>query len=348
MYAARGLRSRNEGDLTMKLLLAAIAVTAASLAHAAEVAAEPVASLADGRTGKIEFASTTPTGFFALVRRSPSPQTTVTGVLTLPAGDAKVPAMVIAHGSGGVSDAREGRWTARLNEIGVAAFYVDSFGPRGIKDTASDQGQLSPAANVADALAALRLLATHPRLDPQRIGVMGFSRGGGVAIYTALEPVRRSMIDGNLRFAVHVPFYPPCNTLYTSENITGAPIRFMLGAADDYTPAAQCPRYVDWFQSKGAEADSILYEDAQHGFDGVARVQFINSLQTGRNCNARYDLDRFVLHRLDTGEVLSTGEQMAAYYRGCGSRGATVGGNYQATQKAAADLAAYLKRIFAL
>lgn len=326
----------------------AVAVLLAGLAHAAGAVAQPVDSLTDGRAGKIQFESITPTGFFALARRSPSPRTTVVGVLTLPAGNATVPAMVIAHGSGGVSDAREGRWASRLNEIGIAAFYVDSFGPRGIKDTVSDQGQLSPAANVADALAALRLLATHPRIDAQRIGVMGFSRGGGVSIYTALEPVRRGVIDGNLRFAVHVPFYPPCNTLYASESVTGAPIRFMLAGADDYTPAVHCQRYVDWFRSKGAEADSITYEDAQHGFDGIARIQFINTIQTGRNCNARYDLDRGVLQRLDTDEVLRSGEQMAAYYRGCGSRGATVGGNYQATQQAAADLAAYLKRVFKL
>jgi dienelactone hydrolase len=169
-----------------------------------------------------------------------------------------------------------------------------------------------------------------------------------VSIYTALEPIRSSVIEGPLKFAVHVPFYPPCNTMYKAEAITGAPIRFMLGGADDYTPAYLCPRYVDWFRSKGAEATSILYEGAQHGFDGVARVQFINTIQTGRNCDAEYDLDRFVLHRLDTSEVLRTNEQMIAYYRGCGSRGATVGGNYQATQKAAADLAAYLKEVFKL
>ena len=332
----------------MKQLVVTLTVAAVCLAHAAAARGEPVTSLADGRVGRIEFASITPTGFFALTRRSPSPQVTVTGVLTLPAGAAKVPAMVIAHGSGGVSEAREGRWTSRLTEIGIAAFYVDSFGPRGIKDTVADQSQLSPAANVADALAALRLLATHPRIDAQRIGVMGFSRGGGVSIYTALEPIRSSVIDGPLRFAVHVPFYPPCNTLYTSERITGAPIRFMLAGADDYTPASQCQRYVDWFSSKGAQADSILYEGAQHGFDGIARVQFINTIQTGRNCNARYDLDRGVLHRLDTDEVLRTGEQMGAYYRGCGGRGATVGGDYRSTQKAAADLAAYLRQVFKL
>jgi dienelactone hydrolase len=334
------------GDMMKGLLLPIGAVLASIAATVAE--AQPVSTLADGRSGKIEYESITPTGFFGLVRRSASPRTVVTGVLTLPEGTGKVPAMIIAHGSGGVSDAREGRWTSRLNEIGIAAFYFDSFGPRGIRDTVSDQSQLSPAANVADALMALRLLATHPRIDVQRIGIMGFSRGGGVSIHTALEPIRRSIIDGPLKFAVHVPFYPPCNTMYKAEAITGAPIRFMLGGSDDYTPAAYCPRYIDWFRSKGADADSIVYEGAQHGFDGNARVQFINTIQTGRNCDAEYDLDRFVLHRLDTDEILRTNEQMIAYYRGCSARGATIGGNYQATQKAASDLAAYLKRIFKL
>jgi dienelactone hydrolase len=332
----------------MKYLLVFSAIVAFGLIQGAAVRAQPVATLADGRTGKIEFESITPAGFYPLMQRSPSPKATISGALTLPPGEAKVPAMVVAHGSGGVSSGREGRWATRLNDLGIAAFVVDSFGPRGINETATNQGQLSPAANVADAFAALKLLATHPRIDAARIGIVGFSRGGQVAIYTALEPLRRGVIDGDLRFAVHVPFYPPCNTLFVSDRITGAPIRFMLGGADDYTPASLCPRYVDWFRSMGAAADSILYEDAHHAFDGTARVQFINNLQTARNCDARYHIERGELQRFDTGEVLRGNEPIAAYYRGCIGRGATIGGNYQATQKAAADLAAYLKRIFAL
>lgn len=331
----------------MKTLLA-IATATFGLICGATTQAEPVATLADGRTGRIEFGSITPTGFYPLAHRMVSGKATVSGVLTVPVGSGKVPAMVLAHGSGGVSDGREGRWANRLGELGVAAFVVDSFGPRGIKETASNQAQLSPAANVADALNALKLLATHPRIDPQRIGVMGFSRGGQVAIYTALEPLRRGVIDGELRFAVHVPFYPPCNTLFIAEGVTGAPLRFMLGGADDYTPASACPRYVEWFRSKGAPADSILYEDAHHAFDGTARVQFLNTLQTGRNCDARYHVERGELQRLDTGETLRGNEPVAAYYRTCITRGASIGGNHQATQKAAADLAIYLKQVFRL
>jgi dienelactone hydrolase len=91
--------------------------------------------------------------------------------------------MVIAHGSAGV-DTRETAWADRLGALGLATFVVDSFTPRNVRETATDQARLPTAANVADALAALRLLATHPRIDPDRIGIIGFSKGGQVALYT--------------------------------------------------------------------------------------------------------------------------------------------------------------------
>jgi dienelactone hydrolase len=49
---------------------------------------------------------------------------------------------------------------------------------------------LDQSANGADALSALKLLASDPRIDASRIGVMG-SRGGIVALETAIEPFRQ-------------------------------------------------------------------------------------------------------------------------------------------------------------
>jgi dienelactone hydrolase len=113
------------------------------------------------------------------------------------------------------------------------------------------------AANVADALAALRLLATHPRIDPERIGVIGFSKGGQVALYTALEPFRRAIIDDDRRFAAHVALYPYCNDWYQAERIDGAPMLLLLGGRDDYTPAEPCRGYAEWFRSAGADTSVI-------------------------------------------------------------------------------------------
>src|SRR5829696_8475713 len=115
--------------------------------------AQPVASLADGRTGRIEFASLTPSGPSELVRGAGAP-VTVGGTLLLPStAAARLPAMVIAHGSGGILAGREDAWATRLNSLGIATFVVDSFAPRGLSSTARDQSRLSSMANLPDAVA---------------------------------------------------------------------------------------------------------------------------------------------------------------------------------------------------
>ena len=328
----------------MRIVLASLALIAVltALGRADEA---PVAGLADGRTGKIYFESLTPPGYFALLRRAPMPKTTIFGTLSLPAGVAgRVPAMVIAHGSAGVTRAREFWWAEQLNAAGVAAFIVDSFAPRGIAETATDQSQLSTAANLADAFAALKLLATHPRLNPARIGVMGFSRGGIVAELSALEPYRRAVIDDATRFALHIPLYPYCNDWHVSARVTGAPLLFLLAGSDDYTPPGPCRDYAEWFRSKGADVTVIVYPGAYHGFDGERAPFFYPRLVTGRNCDSVADLDRFTVAIRSTGQDITGSAR--DYFRNCLGKGATVGGNAEARRRATEDVKAFIKRVF--
>jgi dienelactone hydrolase len=291
---------------------------------------------------RISFDSVTPASYFALARGQTT-KVTVFGTLRLPAGSDRVPAIVIAHGSAGVSVEREFWWADQLVKLGVAAFVVDSFAPRGIVQTATDQSQLSTAANVADALAALRLLAAHPRIDPQRIGVMGFSKGGQVALYTALEPFRRAVIADDLRFALHIPLYPYCNDWYVAEKTDGAPLLMLLGGRDDYTPAVPCQEYAAWFRSKGAETTVIVYPNAYHDFDSSKSPRYVANLVTGRGCNGLVDLDSFKIAIRATGAPAPTG-----YMQGCLGRGATVGGDGEAQRRAPADVRAFVKAVFKL
>jgi dipeptidyl aminopeptidase/acylaminoacyl peptidase len=156
------------------LFSAAILLTA--VANSADVRAEAAltTSLADGQTGKIAFESPTPKTMRDLVTRSAMQRAVITGFLSFPeTGAGPVPAVVILHGSGGVGG-RESIWAQRMNDLGYAALIVDSFTGRGIKDTVTDQSQLATAGDMADGLVALRLLASHPRIDRKRIAVMGF------------------------------------------------------------------------------------------------------------------------------------------------------------------------------
>jgi dienelactone hydrolase len=332
------------GEPIMRLVAAALLIVAL-LAGTADAAETPVGSLADGRTGKIYFESLTPVGYFQLVRRAVTQKTVIFGTLSLPSGAAgRVPAMVIAHGSNGVTDERDFWWAKQLNAIGIATFVFDSFTPRGIRETSTDQSRLSNAANLADALTSLKLLATHPRIDPARIGVMGFSRGGIVAELAALEPYRRAVIDDATRFALHIPLYPYCNDWHVSARVTGAPLLFLLGGSDDYTPPEPCRAYAQWFESHGAPATVVVYPNAYHGFDGERAPFYYPRLVTGRNCDSIVDLDRFTV------AIRSTGRDITAsardYYRDCLGTGATVGGNSEARRRAQDDVKTFLKSVF--
>jgi dienelactone hydrolase len=333
---------RTRGARLAVAIFLACAIVPALGVGAAET---PVADLTDGRSGKIAFESLTPTGYFQLAGGEAIKNTVIIGTLRLPKkATALMPAMVIAHGSGGVGG-REPWWTDHLGDIGVAAFIVDSFTPRGITETATDQTQLSTAANVADALSALRLLATHPRIDKQRIGVMGFSKGGQVALYTALEPFRRAVVKDETRFAAHVPLYPYCNDWQVSEKTTGAPMLILLGGRDDYTPPEPCRGYAEWFRSKGASVDVVEYPNAHHGFDLLRPPIHVRNAVTGRNCDARVDLDRFTVTVRATGEDITS--TAAAYGRSCVTRGAIVGGDSEGRRRAPEAVKTFLRKVFA-
>jgi len=331
----------------VRALAARLCLLGLLVAVPATAADPPVENLADGRTGKIYFESVTPTGFFQLAKRETMAKTVIFGTLSLPKkATAPMPAMVIAHGSGGVSHDREFWWADHFNDIGVAAFVVDSFTPRNIRETATDQTQLSTAANVADALAALRLLATHPKLDAKRIGVIGFSKGGQVALYTALEPFRRAIITDDTRFAAHAPLYPACNSWQVSDQVTAAPMLMLLGGRDNYTPPEPCQDYAQWFKSKNTDVTVIVYPNAYHGFDSLRPPVQAKNVVTGVGCNFNTDLDRFVVTIRATGEDIT--RTFGNYARTCAGKGAMVGGDSEGRKKSPEDVKAFLKKVFAL
>ena len=244
-------------------------------------------SLAAGPTGRIGLQTTTPTGPEFLQGIRPAATTLIWGDLELPPGRVeRSPAVVLVHGSGGVGP-REDRWAEELRQAGAATFLLDSFTGRGIAFTAEDQSQLSSLAMIGDAYRALELLATHPRIDPTRIAVMGFSKGGVVALYSALTRFHRLHGPAGARFAQHIAFYPGCYYTFVGDPaVTDRPIRIFQGTADDLAPIEPCRAYVERLRQAGADARITEYAGAHHGFDrpGDGTVRRNPREQNGSRC----------------------------------------------------------------
>ena len=303
------------------------------------------ADLADGRTGTIQFESSTPTEELAVLGGRLGPRAVVEGTLTLPAGSPPpYAAVVIAHGSGGVRQDREPRWAQELAKAGVASFIVDSYGPRKVGGTDTGDIKLSTMANIADAFAALKLLSTHPLLDKRRIAIMGYSRGGQVALWTAFEPVRRAFLGGSrLAFAAHVLIYPACNLQRVSAHISIAPMLHLHGEADDLTPLADCRAYLDRLRASGANIRTVTYAGAYHDFDFAVPARYGPRVRSARNCHAEINLDERRYYLLPGRQPFASRQEYADYERRCTTWGATVGGNAKARAKAYVDALSFLK-----
>jgi dienelactone hydrolase len=211
---------------------------------------------------------------------------TIAGVLRIPhLGTDRLPAVILVHGSGGVGGNVD-RWSQELNSIGLATFVIDSFTARGIQSTSANQALLGRLNMTLDSYRALGVLAAHPRIDPAKIVLMGFSRGGQATLYASLKRFQRAYGPEGVTFAAYVPFYASCFTTYIGdEDVSDKPIRLFHGIADDYVPVAPCRAYVERLRKAGRNVTLTEYPDAHHAFDNpLLKVGLAQQSQTTRRC----------------------------------------------------------------
>jgi dienelactone hydrolase len=258
---------------------------------------------------------------FLTGRRDARPAT-ISGELRIPrAGTDRLPAIVLLHGSGGASGLHDS-WAREFNGLGIATLIVDSFTGRDIVSTIPDQDRLSRLAGVLDAYRALEVLARHPRIDPGRVMVMGFSRGGGAAHWSAIRRFQTMHGPPNgLMYAGHIALYPTCNRSFVDGlDVVDRPIRIFHGAADDYIPVAGCRTYVDRLRAAGKDVSIHEYAGAHHVFDypALGKPVRLAQAQTTRRCPP--------LEESPDGRILNSQTRLPFTYAGdpCVERGTTV------------------------
>src|SRR6266576_705606 len=218
-------------------------------------------------------------------------QVTVAGEFRIAQGAGRLPVVVLMHGSSGVGATTEA-WVHQFNAMGISTFVIDGFSGRGLTAVGPNQALLGRLNLILDIYRSLDILARHPRVDPERIVLMGFSRGGQAALYASLDRFNKLWNKSGVQFAAYIPFYPDCSTTYATDTETVArPIRVFHGTPDDYNPVASCKAYLA--RLKEANRDAVLteYPDSEHGFDsgllGLSTVAVSANAQSARNCRLR-------------------------------------------------------------
>jgi dienelactone hydrolase len=258
-----------------------------------------------------------------------------------PKNTGRSPAMVLVHGFDGVSEAREGFWARELAKLGVATLVIESFSARGVGTSIANQSSVSTAQGVRDAYAALGYLAAQPDVDPARIGIMGMSRGGSVA----LRAVDRRKHDQGLRFAAAVALYPGCVAQYRNPQLS-APVLVLMGERDDYSTTKSCAEYLKRMRAAGGTAELRVYPGARHGFDGDTRNErefFFPQAQNLSDCVLYIEDDGSTTYAR-TGEKLETpAKAQEVMKRDCMKTGATIRADARVKRQALEDVKAFLK-----
>lgn len=261
---------------------------------------------------------------------------TVPGDLRLPEGDGKFPIVIYMHGSGGPLPRHENVWLRRIRELGFATFQIDSFRPRGVSSTVGNQGAVTSYSMTRDVFAASEMLAGLPNVDPKRIGIMGSSKGGVVAL---LSSKRSWQQRWNASLAFHIALYPFCQTYETYD--IEAPVLVMSGKKDEWVGHEFCATMVEEMKAAGVNAQFKLY-DAYHGWDGTPGIRLVRRADGYAQCRLRLG-DDGIGFSLRSGLPIENDADLERELASCKVEGGQyIGRNDRALEASLADVLGFL------
>ena len=183
----------------------------------------------------------------------------VQGLLRRPRANGTSAALIMLHGSRGVLTPRcYGAAIERFAEWGYLTLLIDSNSQR------SHGGGRFSYYNFKDqalhAMGAATYLASLPDVDPERIGVVGWSKGGLAAMISITG--WGSRVHQGSRIGAAAAFYPFCPNRLSPLL---APLLVLIGKRDAVVSVSRCEQLRRTLPA--GRLTLVIYPNADHGFD---------------------------------------------------------------------------------
>jgi len=196
-------------------------------------------------------------------------------------GKANGTAVIVAAGGGHrelVFDAEGVEPAQHLASLGITAFALKY---RLFREPGSKYTIDNTAEDIRRAMRTVRANAAEWGVDPNRIGVMGFSAGGELAALVAYppvdgdaqstDPVERVSARPNFQILIYpgplgIPAQVPAD----------APPLFLLGASDDENVANVLFDLTNKYHAAGASIETHIYTQGKHGFNMGQRSKYVS------------------------------------------------------------------------
>lgn len=185
--------------------------------------------------------------------------------LYVPDKTIRSPAILLLHASTGIEKVNYD-WATRLKERGYVVYMIDSFKPRGWEDRRSVGWERATQAQLDDIVPAYEYLRQLPFVDPDRMGILGFSMGG----FDVLKVMELSQQDPKpyqqLSFKAAASFYGVCHRLEKGAKLREI-TKIFIGENDDRSTTQDCIQLVNRSTDNKQNATIQIYSNALHGFD---------------------------------------------------------------------------------
>lgn len=208
----------------------------------------------------------------------------LTAFFARPDSQPPFPAVVFLHGCSGIGlsgslSSVYSTWMRRLTEEGFAVLAIDSATPRGFGSTCGrPERRTMYFERPGDAYSGLAYLQSRQDIISDRIGLMGWSQGGGIALLTvSSKSIGRPAPTPTHDFQAAIAFYPsacsdrlqskPFTEVEHSSWSTVAPLLVLHGANDNWTPPEPCVAFIEAASERGEPVQMVVYPEAVHSFD---------------------------------------------------------------------------------